>query len=51
MYNTTRFMWQGLTQSIILLNRTTQPFTEDTPQAQGISVPSFRESCVHTLLT
>ncbi len=50
MHNTTHFAWhvqllQGLIQSMVL------PFTADTAQAQGISVPIFRESCVSRPLT
>ncbi len=56
MHNTTHFAWhvqllQGLIQSMVLLDLTTQPFTADTAQAQGISVPIFRESCVSRPLT
>ncbi len=56
MRNSTRFTWyiqsqQGLLQSVVSLNSNRQPFTEDTTQAQGISVPIFRESCVSRHLT
>jgi hypothetical protein len=43
MYNTTRFIKQGLIQDNLLLSLTAQPFT-DNPQTQGISVPIFRAS-------
>ncbi|GAC1392700.1 MAG: hypothetical protein NVSMB38_17100 [Ktedonobacteraceae bacterium] len=43
--------YQGLNRSIVALDFYKQSFTEDIPQAQGISVPIFGENCLDTPLT